>query len=359
MNFRNIRLWLLLCLAFVIGQADAYAQSSLPDTLFTEHNYYFVKDYVAEFNNDASGWNRSTWSFDGNLCEFNPANISFDEGFLHLTISEKDTQDAGNYPDKPFWGAEYYNSNEFGYGRYRIRMKPNSPPGVITAFFLYYAEWDNSFQTQYELNEIDIEFVGVPDKVNFTLHWLDDEDGRHAHGEVVELGFDAGTDYHVWEIEKTPWHVAFYVDDEKICSFDDPVEVAEQSHPQNISLNYWVSGSSGWAGEFDTTSLPLSTTYDYVAFYRLVEPDGIAGEIQNPEFRVSISPDRSIHIKLPEPDRLVLELFTPDGKCVEKYRSDGLVSGTITYQPDHRDQVLLIYRIIVGNRMKSGYLPMY
>jgi endo-1,3-1,4-beta-glycanase ExoK len=165
--------------------------------------------------------------------------------------------------DRKYLGAEYDRSGPQTFGRFRARMRPSAPPGVIASFFTGLFDFDASGKMR-ETAEIDIEFVGTTRAVQFAIHWIDDAGVKKQRFDSVALDFDAGADFHVWEIEWLPDHVAFYVDDRELYRFTDPDEMKQLALPQEVKANLWITSEAGWAGAFDPGSLPVSAAYDWI-----------------------------------------------------------------------------------------------
>jgi beta-glucanase (GH16 family) len=206
------------------------------------------------------------WTFPTNEVEFVAANAALDAGQLALRLSAK--QSGQGHTDRKYVGAEYDRAGAQTYGRFLARMRPWAPPGVITAFFTGLFDFDAHGKAR-ETAEIDLEFVGTTRAVQFAMHWVDDAGREQQHFESVALDFDAGADFHVWEIEWLPERVVFYVDDRELFRFTDPAELAQIALPQEVKANVWISSEAGWAGRFDPASLPATTAYDWMEVHSL------------------------------------------------------------------------------------------
>ena len=210
-----------------------------------------------------SRWHVADWSFDNNLCEFNSRMVNLEENQLVLAISKKERD--GNYPNKPYWGAEVYTAERYQYGRFKVLLKPNSPPGVITSFFLMDGVYDQG--TLVDWFEIDIEFPGSTTTISYALHWMVNGELKST-SKSVHLGFDAAEALHEYLIEWTANSIEFLVDGTSSAIFNDRTVLNELQHPMSIHMNYWVSASAGWAGTFDDRKLPIRTIYDTIAYYK-------------------------------------------------------------------------------------------
>ena len=212
-----------------------------------------------------SRWKVADWTFDNNLCEFTSRMVSIAENQLTLAISKKES--SGNFPDKPYWGAEIYTAEKYKYGKFVARLKPNSPSGVVTSFFLMDGVYDGDVLVDWY--EIDIEFPGKTTKVSYALHWMSDGALKSTSKEVA-LGFDASVALHEYTIEWTSTSIRFLVDGEASAAFTDSAILRELQHPMSVHMNYWVSNSSNWVGELDERRLPVRTIYDSISYYKLV-----------------------------------------------------------------------------------------
>ncbi len=214
-------------------------------------------------------------SFDENLCLFNPDMIQVKDGLLRVGIRDVLPSEK-NITDLEFFGGELTtdisprvtDKEPQMFGRFVVRMKANSPSGVVTSFFLTNYRWNGNYTKLEEGCEIDIEFCGRTDQVELAIHYVDPKGIlKHTDAPVVKLPVDAGDGFHLWEIEVMPDYIKYYYDGEVIYKFTDPVVMAEMKHPLSTSINYWIANSEAWVGKIDRTKLPLTTVYDYVAFY--------------------------------------------------------------------------------------------
>jgi beta-glucanase (GH16 family) len=272
---------LLTAITFIVngvcsGQGNNYR--NLPDTIILKGSIYAL-DWIDELDSKNPGWATADWSWNMNWCEFRNENVVFDQGYLNLLINKKDSGVTGKYPDSHYWGGEYYSGQEaYMYGLFIVGMKPNTPPGVVTSFFMMS---NNSYQAQYtnQLHEIDIEFAGTTKKVQFTLHY--DYNVTSGAGKsvsrIITLKRNVDKDFHQWAVEWKRDEISYYLDDSLLTSFNDTALIHKAIYPKNVRANYWISGYPSWVGEFSEDTLPLQTQYDYFAYYKLISeaPDAI------------------------------------------------------------------------------------
>lgn len=218
--------------------------------------------WADEFDGKTERWTEADWAFEENESEFSKNNIAFDGGQLKLALTEK-TEDKGNYSTKPYWGGEYYTTQEYSYGKYVVKMKPNSPSGVVSSFFLIHND-------STDWREIDIEFPGKTNQVQYNVRWMEEgKTGIQDDEHLVDLGFNASQDFHEYTIEWTPESISFLVDEKTSYQYTDPKILKEIAEPMSARMNYWISNSPEWAGSFDKNVLPLETYYDLVSYYEL------------------------------------------------------------------------------------------
>lgn len=92
------------------GWAGALDEAALPAYQYVNwiryyryENGQFVLDWTDDFDTfDSSRWGKGTWTFDGNLVDFDPANAVVKDGTLILAITkEGETGFSGSVPEDP------------------------------------------------------------------------------------------------------------------------------------------------------------------------------------------------------------------------------------------------------------------
>lgn len=235
----------------------------------------FVRSWLNEFNGHVTGWKTGFWGFPSNSPgDFTEEMVRIQDGTLRLGIREKSPEglEKGDSYKKYIGGEYWFDVNPQQYGRFVVRMKPNSPSGVITSFFAIHLDFNEDYTVLEETSEVDIEFCGTTEEAQFAVHWIDPSGNKHVHdsGVPYTLPVDASDGFHLWEIEIMPSHIRYYYDGNMIHEITDPVILGEMEFPFETRMNYWITDSVPWAGEFDPSVLPLTTLYDYVAFYKWV-----------------------------------------------------------------------------------------
>lgn len=119
------------------------------------------------------------------------------------------------------------------YGRYEVSLKAPDAPSSITGFFLY--------QAPDFMQEIDIEiYRGETNKIYFVLY----AKGKKTKEIVKELDFDPAKDFHIYTIDYYPEQVSFYVDGEKLASFQDGIPQEKMYLMLNAWYPNWVEEPS-------------------------------------------------------------------------------------------------------------------
>ena len=177
-------------------------------------------------------------------CSFSNENAVIGNGLLTLSLTK-----GG---ERGYAGAEYRSGARYSYGYYSVSMKPAKCSGVISSFFTY---------TGRPWHEIDIEFLGDDTtKVQFNYY----TNGKGGHEYIYELGFDASEDFHEYGFDWQPDSITWYVDG--VSVYKATVDIP--SVAGHIMMNLWnvSDSSSGWAGKFDETKLPLSAQYQWIGY---------------------------------------------------------------------------------------------
>lgn len=176
-------------------------------------------------------------------CSFQNSNAVVSDGLLSLHLTKTGTGYAG---------AEYRTKQRFSYGYYSVSMKPAKCSGVISSFFTY---------TGWPWDEIDIEFLGN-DTTKVQFNYFTNGQGDHSY--LYDLGFDASEDFHEYGFDWQPDSITWYVDGVSVYQVTGNVP----SHAGNIMMNLWnvADSSSGWAGKFDESKLPLTAQYEWIGY---------------------------------------------------------------------------------------------
>lgn len=161
---------------------------------------------------------------------FNRTNIFVNDGILYVKFP-KFTKDGGEI--KTVAPAKYK------YGTYRASIKtPLQLPGTYTTFFLYESA---------NFDEIDIEIWNDgTGRVDFNI-WLK---GIQKFSSQVILPFNPGEKFHEYRIDYYPDEVSFWIDNIKIKSTSDILQIPQAI--TNIYLSgWWPKWMTGDAAAID------------------------------------------------------------------------------------------------------------
>jgi GR25 family glycosyltransferase involved in LPS biosynthesis len=211
--------------------------------------------------------NTSRWllrddTFPGNLCLFRPGNVSVRSGEAEITLRREKTG-VRDYTS----GAVAANRRH-AYGRYGAFVKPPAVPGLVTGLFLHRDE---------PRQEIDIEFLGkAPTKMLVNVFYNPGREGdRLQYGyrgtpALVDLGFDASEDFHLYEIDWQPDSIRWSVDGRVVHERHvwQPTPVPDL--PAQFNLNLWHSRSPELAGALAVPALPVRARFRDVRYTPLL-----------------------------------------------------------------------------------------
>ncbi|HEY4187529.1 MAG TPA: glycoside hydrolase family 16 protein [Polyangia bacterium] len=225
----------------------------------------FVLSWQDDFDTlDQSAWQLQTFTFGGNLAQFSTENAAVANGIL--TISLTPNPDSTT---EPYNGVEMRSTRTLTYGKISTRMRFAAGSGVVSGLVLFYTPYPNC-----NWNEIDIEhlgnspntsqlnsqvFLGTP-MASCATSVSPTQDPL-----VTNLGVDAETDFHQYDIEWTPAGVKYFVDGTLLRTWT--THAALLNLPQNILLTIWASSASSWAGALTSTSAPTSADVDWIKVY--------------------------------------------------------------------------------------------
>jgi endo-1,3-1,4-beta-glycanase ExoK len=225
----------------------------------------FVLSWQDDFDKlNSSMWSLMTFTFATNLAQFSAQNASVSGGILTLNLTNNP-----NSTTVPYYGVEMRSAKTLLYGKLSARMRFASGSGVVSGLVLFYTPYPNC-----NWNEIDIEHLGkspTSSQLNaqvFTGTVVPGCTTSVAGTQdplVADLGFDAETDFHVYDIEWTPQNVKYYADGNLLRTWDANIALLNQ--PQTILLTIWASSVASWAGAVDSTSAPTSAQVDWIKVY--------------------------------------------------------------------------------------------
>ena len=202
---------------------------------------------------DPRYWDRLDTTFPCNEAVFAPENIETlpGEGIrLHLLRQARE--------DRRFTAASIATKTDRAsqhlYGRFETIMKPIRASGVVSAFFLYrFDPWQ----------EIDAEFPGNDTtKLLLNVYYNPGEEGDlYNYGflgtpVVIDLGFDAAEDFHLYAIEWTEEEIRWFVDERLVHRRSAGTPTPIPHLPMRFYVNVWPTCSEPLAGRLDEAALP-------------------------------------------------------------------------------------------------------
>lgn len=211
---------------------------------------YKEKNFEVNFNSFEDGKMRISdgWSNEGQFnCTWEKDNVIFKNGIMSLYINQG--KEKGEYT-----GGEYRTEGIFGYGDYKVSMKPIKNDGVVSSFFVYTG---SSNKTQWD--EIDIEFLGK-DTTKVQFNYYTNGVGKHEY--IYDLGFDASEEFHTYEFRWRKNSITWYVDGKRVHKAYKNIPHT----PGKIMMNVWPGiGVDDWLNPYDGTT-PLKAQYEYMNY---------------------------------------------------------------------------------------------
>ncbi len=213
---------------------------------------------------DASAWQLQTFTWEGNEAQFSTENASISNGVLTLALTA-----APSGSEKPYLGVELRSTKTLTFGKVSTRMRFAKGSGVVSSIVLFYTPFPNC-----DWNEIDIEHLGKTSnssQLNAMVFTGTPNPGCTTSvaptqdPQVVDLGFNAETDFHTYDIEWTPSGVKYFADGALLRTWTANISLLKL--PSNILLTIWASGAPDWAGALTPESAPTGAEVDWVKVY--------------------------------------------------------------------------------------------
>lgn len=198
---------------------------------------------------DPALWRAREDTFPGNLAIFTARNVTTGIATgAHLTLARTDTA------VRDFAAGAIASVQHFRYGRFSAWVRPARVSGLITGIFLH---------RDLPQQEIDIELLGRDtSKMLVNVYYNPGTVGaRMQYGyrgapSLINLGFDAADDFHLYEIEWSPSAIRWLVDGRAVHERGvwDPTPIPDQ--PLEFNINLWPSRSTELAGNLEPGELP-------------------------------------------------------------------------------------------------------
>jgi endo-1,3-1,4-beta-glycanase ExoK len=224
----------------------------------------FVLSWQDDFDALSPAWQLQTFTFGGNLAQFSTENASVANGILTLKLTPNPASTT-----EPYNGVEMRSTRTLTYGKVSARMRFASGSGVVSGLVLFYTPYPNC-----NWNEIDIEHLGdsaMTSQLNAQVFL-----GTPASScttsvsptqepQIVNLGANAETDFHQYDIEWTPTGVKYFIDGTLLRTWTTHIDLLKL--PETILLTIWASSAASWAGPITPTSAPTSADVDWIRVY--------------------------------------------------------------------------------------------
>jgi beta-glucanase (GH16 family) len=184
---------------------------------------------------------------------FKPGNVVFNNGIMSLVLDKCTSGCQG----RPYASGEYRSNKEtFSTGTYEVRMKAAEGSGTVSSFFTYTGVWGKS-----DHYEIDFEFLGKDCSIVQTNYYAA---GSKGNEEIIDLGFNACTDFHNYAFKLDSNSLSFYVDGDKVRQEDVD---GSSFKGARIMVNLWPgTGVDGWLGRFTYPNKPIEAQYDWIRY---------------------------------------------------------------------------------------------
>ena len=201
---------------------------------------------------DTKIWELRDDTFPSNLALFRPSNFTIGtDKVAQLTLRNERT------PVRQFTSASIASRRRYLYGRFEAEVRPSNVPGLITGVFLH---------RNAPRQEIDLEFLGrdttkllVNVYYNPGVEGTKLEYGYRGTPTIIDLGFDAASEFHRYEIEWCSASIRWRVDGRLVYErvLWDPTPIPHL--PMQLNVNLWHSRSKELAGKLAEGDLPAQS----------------------------------------------------------------------------------------------------
>jgi len=225
----------------------------------------FVLSWQDDFDTlNASAWQLQNFTFGGNEAQFTPQNAAVANGILTISLTPNPNSTA-----EPYWGVEMRSAKTLTYGKVSARMRFATGSGVVSGLVLFYTPYPNC-----NWNEIDIEHLGDSSnssQLNCQVYLgtptpsCTTSVSPTQDPQVVDLGVNAETDFHQYDIEWTPAGVRTFIDGTLLRTWTAHANLLNL--PETVLFTIWASSAASWAGPLTSTSAPTSADVDWIKVY--------------------------------------------------------------------------------------------
>ena len=198
---------------------------------------------------DSEQWLLRDDTFPSNLALFRPSNFEITaNNVAQLTLRQEHTS------VRQFTSASIASRRPYLYGHFEAEVMPSNVAGLITGIFLH---------RNAPRQEIDLEILGKDTtKVLVNVYYNPGNDGaKMEYGyrgtpALIDLGFDATKEFHLYKIEWSPESIRWLVDGrlihERVTWEPTPIPHL----PMQFNINLWHSRSKELAGKLAVNNLP-------------------------------------------------------------------------------------------------------
>lgn len=220
----------------------------------------------ADLSAPSPAFRAMTETFPGNLATFEPSGVKYvpDGAALTLRVSSDSI--------RRYSSGALASRDTFHYGRFEAEIKAASGAGLVTGFFLH---------RDAPRQEIDVELVGSdPLRMLVNVYFNPGDEGTAlSYGYrgtpyLVDLGFDASLDFHIYTVEWTPAEIRWLVDDQVVHSRSrwNPTPIPHL--PLRLHANLWSPRSVELAGRLDEDDLPARSLFRRITVRPLESVEG-------------------------------------------------------------------------------------
>ena len=239
---------------------DVTKEDNTENTANPSENTQNSKVFREDFNGtsiDESVWTVATWAEHGGQCGKERCFVK--DGYLNMQF----INDNGT-----FLSSAIQSKQEFLYGKWEVRLKASSVPGVLNSF--YTIDWDDATTaapSDGTKQEIDIEFLTFAfkngkGKVHYAFH----ESGLRSFdtNPDIDVDFDPSADFHVWGFNVTPEKTEWFVDGKVIQVYEYLENRPKASGDYWIKLNFW--SAEKWINGPPTPGVVCEYLIDWIQF---------------------------------------------------------------------------------------------
>lgn len=197
-------------------------------------------------------------------------NAMVNGGFLTITATNDSLKVDGKVYPITSASLTTNGKKDWTYGRFEVRARIPSSLGTWPAIWMLGTDKSSGWPA---CGEIDIlEHVGyMPDTIHFNVHT-----SKYNHVKKTQKGIKIPypapyRDFHVYAIEWFKDRIDWYMDDQKVFTFNNEGEGTASwpfDKPQYLILNLAFGGAWGGSKGVDISSLPQKFLIDYVRVFQ-------------------------------------------------------------------------------------------